>query len=63
LSGGEIRGVGSRISLRSIRARIRGNCQNQRSLTVTVSPGRTGAISGTFWREVTPDAERLMSAS
>jgi transposase len=43
--------------------RIRGNCQNQRSLTVTVSPGRTGAICGTFCREVTPDAERLMSAS
>jgi hypothetical protein len=37
--------------------------QNQRSLTVTVSPGRTGAINGTFWREVTPMAERLTSKS
>jgi hypothetical protein len=24
-----------------------------------VSPGRTGAIIGTFWRAVTPPAERL----
>jgi hypothetical protein len=30
---------------------------------VMVSPGRTGAIAGTFWRRVTPPCERLVSAS
>ena len=37
--------------------------QNHRSLMVIVSPGRTGAIGGTFCRAVTPLAERLISAS
>ncbi len=37
--------------------------QNQRSLTVTVSPGRSGAISGAFCRDVTPIDERLTSKS
>jgi hypothetical protein len=35
--------------------------QNQRSEMMTVSPGRTGYVGGTFWRTVRPSIGRLIS--